>query len=151
MTLENYFKLREIAAKMEQFIWYLDFRELDLNDENDVKRRIKEVLSEKRTVFLNGFELEYPNLFISFDDHHFKTLLNTGLKDLNITCEKVIEKVETNGFFIPDELVSIFRFLCTNVHELSEETFKFMVYNTDVSWFVLFTFDFNDLSHLLKP
>ena len=150
LTLVNYFKLKKLATKIERFLKYSDFEELDLNNELNVRKRIEEVLSEKREVFLNRLTLKCPNLFISFDDHKFEALLNKGLKDLNIKCEKIIEKVNANGFFMPDELVSMFRSLCTNVHELSEETFKFMVYNTDVSWLVLFTYNFNDCSHLLK-
>ena len=130
--LANYFKLKKLANKVEQYQRYYNFQEIDITNEKSMRKRIEEVLSEERKVYVNGFCLKYPNLFISFDDHNFESLLNKVFTNCNIKCDKIIEKLGTKGLFIPDDMVSMFRTLCTNVHELNEETFKFFVTDENV-------------------
>ena len=115
-----------------------------------IKSRLAEVLSEKKVVYVNGRRLNYWNLFISFDDHELEALYNRVLK-CNLKSTKIVDTITSNGFFVPDDLASMFRGLCTNMHELTEDTFEYMVYNTDISWFVVFTTNFmQDCSHLFK-
>ena len=150
ISLENYFKLKKLALGINEYSKYYHFEEFDDKIERlSTHKRLTDVLTEKRVVYVNRYKLEYSNFFISFDDHELERLYNKVFQ-CEIKSDKIVEKIATNGFFVPDDMVSMFRGLCTNMHELNEETFKFMVYNTNVSWFVLFTFDFNDSSYLYK-
>ena len=139
ISLEYYFKLKNIAHKAEIYQRYKEFSEFDSVNKENTKSRLKELLSQKRHVSLNRYTIEYPNLFISFDDHELEKLYNKVLTNCEIKSDKLVEQIDSNGFFLPDDIVSMFRRLCNNIHELTPESFTYMVYNTDLSWKVHFT------------
>ena len=144
ISLEKYFKFKNLAQKIEVFQRYIDFKEFNNEPNETATIRIKEELSKRIDVFVNKEVIKYPKLFISFDDHELEKLINNVL---NIStgnwCDKLVTNISSNGFFVPDEFANILRRLCTNLNELTDNSFEYMVYHMDVSWFVLFTTDFN--------
>ena len=131
---------------------YDAFEVFNKQDLGATKKRLEVILETRSEVYVNhSAKLEYPNLFISFDDHEFEALLNKVFMNWGIKSDKIVDKINENGFFMTDGLVSIFRMLCNNIYELTKDLFEYMVYNTDISWFVLFTKEHDDIIKLLEP
>ena len=54
-----YFKLKELANKMQQFEHYANLQELDYKNKETITRKIDDLLSETRAVCINGYRLNY--------------------------------------------------------------------------------------------
>ena len=134
IDLNEFIKLKKTAQQIKTYLAYEEFVEFKSGE--DRRQRLLDKLSEKRSVFINKREIKYQNLFINFNAHQLEKLYNKAFKDWNINCDAIIESIHCNGFFVTDDLVDLFRRLSTNLTEINEANLKYMIFNTDVSWFV---------------
>jgi len=141
IKLESFLKLKKLVENLELYEKYENFHGFQPENQWINKNDLEEILSEKREFYINKNKITTRNLFINFDAHKLEFIFNSkfSIKCDTITSSLLSSKIDENGFFVPDELVYMFKSLSTNLVELDEENFDFMVFNTDMCWFVLFT------------
>ena len=135
LGITSYLRLKSIS---NQFSLYKKYEHFEGNIDEE---KLKESLEEERVFYVNKNRIKTRNFFINFQAHELEDQVYKPFFDkCGINSDSMIDMIKNkSGFFIPDELVYMFRSLSTNLIELNEENFDFMVFNTDMCWFVLFT------------
>ena len=133
LTLTNYLRLKSIEKQFDLYKKYQRFEAID-------REKLEQALSEPRSFYINLNKISTRNFFINFQAHELEELVYKNFFDkCGIKCESIVNEMNDEGFFVPDELVHTFKSLSTNLVELDEENFEYMVFNTAMNWFVLFT------------
>ncbi len=141
ITLKSYLKIKicvEILAlnkKYEELEGLVEKGTLFLKED-----KLKDALTEPRVFYVNKNEIKTMNFFVNFNGHKLKHIYKKFFGP-DIISESIMKNLnkENLGFFLPDEFVNIFKRLSTNLVELNEDNLSFMVFNTNMCWFVLFT------------
>ncbi len=135
----DYLNLKKLVDLIQTIKKYEEFETFHSN-ETDLEKRIKEKLNEKKTVCINKLEFEHRKFFLNFNvGHCLESFYSTIFENCGINCNNLIEYFESEiSVFIPDDLVFLFRNLCNNIKELTEETFEETIYNSNKNWFIKF-------------
>ncbi len=151
---KKFLKIKNLVNDIEILRRYESFEEFiqaddDLNGDSRQKR-LEAILKDERLVYFNGNAIKYPNLFINFDAHDLETLYNNVFPNCSIQCKEILDKMNT-GIIVTDELVQVFRNLCNNITEITQESFEWTVFNSNKDWFIKITDKRNQLDeYILK-